>query len=240
MWHATAAFALGVVLLVADFPLVSEWSVLPAQAWARLGVLAGMGALQLARERAPLAAFLAGLPLLGLDLAMGLTLPVLVIAADQLCSTVIHGPHRAVRIIKALLVLYVAGVVVVAVLTMPTLRGALLLVMATAPLPALPVWWGLNVRAQRERAEAERARADYVAALAILASGAGWQPPVLSCSSATGQGFPEVWQAILRHRDAMGPEGLAHKRSAQARRWMWREVEDGLLAALKADPEVAA
>ncbi len=87
---------------------------------------------------------------------------------------------------------------------------------------------------------AERARADYVAALAILASGAGWQPPVLSCSSATGQGVPEVWQAILRHRDAMGPEGLAHKRSAQARRWMWREVEDGLLAALKADPEVAA
>ena len=87
---------------------------------------------------------------------------------------------------------------------------------------------------------AERARADYVAALAILASGTGWQPPVLSCSSATGQGVPEVWQAILRHRDAMGPDGLAQKRSAQARRWMWREVEDGLLAALKADPEVAA
>ncbi len=86
---------------------------------------------------------------------------------------------------------------------------------------------------------AERARADYVGALAILASGTGWQPPVLSCSSATGQGVFEVWQAILRHRDAMGPEGLARKRSAQARRWMWREVEEGLLAALKADPEVA-
>jgi len=87
---------------------------------------------------------------------------------------------------------------------------------------------------------AERARADYTAALAILAPGSGWHPPVLSCSSATGQGISEVWQAVLRHRQALGAEGLVAKRSAQARRWMWREVEEGLVAALKADPEVAA
>jgi len=87
---------------------------------------------------------------------------------------------------------------------------------------------------------ARRARADYAAALAILAPASGWQPPVLSCSAATGEGIAEVWQAVERHRAAMGSEGLAAKRSAQARRWMWREVEDGLLAALRSDPEVAA
>lgn len=87
---------------------------------------------------------------------------------------------------------------------------------------------------------AERARGDYTAALAILAPGTGWHPPVLPCSAMTGAGVAEVWQAVLGHRSALGSEGLAAKRSAQARRWMWREVEDGLIAALRADPEVAA
>ena len=87
---------------------------------------------------------------------------------------------------------------------------------------------------------AERARADYAAALAILASGSGWQPPVLSCSAMAGAGVAEVWQAVLAHRTALGPEGLVAKRAAQARRWMWREVEDGLIAQLRADPEVVA
>jgi LAO/AO transport system kinase len=87
---------------------------------------------------------------------------------------------------------------------------------------------------------AERARADYAAALAILGAGSAWQPAVLACSAATGQGIAEVWQAILRHREALRAEGLAAKRSAQARRWMWREVEEGLIGALREDPEVAA
>jgi len=87
---------------------------------------------------------------------------------------------------------------------------------------------------------AERARADYAAALAILGEGSSWRPPVLTCSAATGQGVAEVWLAVQRHREALGPEGRAAKRAAQARRWMWREVEEGLIAALRADPEVAA
>ena len=87
---------------------------------------------------------------------------------------------------------------------------------------------------------ADRARADYTAALAILASGEGWQPPVLTCSSMTGAGVADVWRAIERHRATLGAEGLAAKRSAQARRWMWREVEEGLVAALRGDPAVAA
>lgn len=87
---------------------------------------------------------------------------------------------------------------------------------------------------------AGRARADYAAALAILAPGAGWQPPVLLSSALTGAGIDEVWQDVLRHRNTLGAKGVAAKRAAQARRWMWREVEDGLMAVLRADPEVAA
>jgi len=87
---------------------------------------------------------------------------------------------------------------------------------------------------------AERARADYASALGLLATGSGWQPRALSCSSATGEGIAQVWDAVQAHRAALGEAGLAAKRAAQARRWMWREVEDGLIDALKADPEVAA
>jgi len=87
---------------------------------------------------------------------------------------------------------------------------------------------------------AERARADYVAALAILGAGSSWRPAVLTCSAVTGQGVAEVWREVLRHREALGPAGLAAKRAAQSKRWMWREVEEGLIAALRADTEVAA
>ena len=83
-------------------------------------------------------------------------------------------------------------------------------------------------------------RGPTTAALGILAPASGWQPPVLGCSALTGAGIAETWQAVERHRAALGSEGLDAKRSAQARRWMWREVEEGLLAALQADPEVAA
>jgi LAO/AO transport system kinase len=87
---------------------------------------------------------------------------------------------------------------------------------------------------------AERARADYASALSLLATGSGWQPRALSCSSVTGEGIGEVWGAVLAHRAALGEPGLAGKRAAQARRWMWREVEEGLIDALKADPAVAS
>ena len=43
-----------------------------------------------------------------------------------------------------------------------------------------------------------------------------WTTPVVTCSALTGAGVAEVWQAVLGHRTALGPEGLAAKRSAQA------------------------
>ena len=91
-------------------------------------------------------------------------------------------------------------------------------------------------------AAAGRAAAEYQAALQLLRPASPlWRATVLTCSALSGAGVPEVWQAVGRYRAALEPDGaLAAKRSGQARAWMWREVGDSLLAALKADPAVAA
>jgi len=51
---------------------------------------------------------------------------------------------------------------------------------------------------------------------------------------------------VLAHRRALeaaapgAPDALAAKRTRQAKAWMWREVNESLLAALKGHPAVAA
>ena len=90
-------------------------------------------------------------------------------------------------------------------------------------------------------AAAGRAAAEYQNALTLLRPASrNWRVPVLTCSAATGQGIAEVWQAVDRFRAALGASGeLAEKRACQASSWMWNEVSESLLAALKAEPEVA-
>ncbi len=90
-------------------------------------------------------------------------------------------------------------------------------------------------------AAARRAQADYQAALGLLRPASPrWRPRVLRCSAVGGEGVAEVWRAIEDYRAALGPGGeIARRRAAQARAWMWSEIDDGLGAAFKAHPQVA-
>ena len=64
---------------------------------------------------------------------------------------------------------------------------------------------------------------------------------MLKCSALTGDGIPAVWDAVGRHRAALDETGeLAEKRAGQALDWMWAELGESLLAALRAHPGVAA
>ena len=72
------------------------------------------------------------------------------------------------------------------------------------------------------------------------AGGAGWVPPVLTCSAREGTGVAEVWSAVLDHRQHLGPEGLAEKRAAQQLDFMWALVHDELAQRLKASTGVSA
>jgi len=91
-------------------------------------------------------------------------------------------------------------------------------------------------------ARAGRAAADYQAALHILTPrSATWQPPVITISGRDNVGLDELWGKILEHRENTTASGeLLARRQLQAVEWMRSMIGDRLLAALKANPAVAA
>lgn len=87
-------------------------------------------------------------------------------------------------------------------------------------------------------AQAKRVQADYAAALRMLTpASATWKPEVLACSALTSEGIVEVWNAVERFADTQHPT-LAHKRAAQAKAWMWKELRDLLLGDFLSTPEM--
>jgi len=88
---------------------------------------------------------------------------------------------------------------------------------------------------------ARRIATDYRSALTLLRPPSpAWTPEVALCSALTGQGIAEAWQTVERYMAALGARGeIAARRARQARDWMWNEVSESLLAALKADPGTA-
>ena len=89
---------------------------------------------------------------------------------------------------------------------------------------------------------AEMAARSLRSALDVLAPrDAAWRPPVLTCSALTGAGLAEIAAAMAEHRRAGEASGAREERRRSQRvRWLWEAVEDGLLAALHANPAVAA
>ena len=89
-------------------------------------------------------------------------------------------------------------------------------------------------------AAASRAARDYKNALHLLAPASPhWTVPVLTCSALARSGIDEVWSTIDRYRDTMDKAGaLLDRRAAQAHAWMWNEVSETLLQALRDDPRV--
>lgn len=94
----------------------------------------------------------------------------------------------------------------------------------------------------RARAELEAARVRQV--LQVL-RGPGAElpgsPPVISCSAFDGTGLDVLWQTVLDRRQELEKTGLLQeRRKAQAVRWMWALVADGVQRALSASSDVQA
>ncbi|MGE0724580.1 MAG: methylmalonyl Co-A mutase-associated GTPase MeaB [Alphaproteobacteria bacterium] len=91
-------------------------------------------------------------------------------------------------------------------------------------------------------AAAQRTVGDYHTALGLVRPPhPPWKQEVLAVSAQTGGGLAEAWDAVRRFRAAMtGSGALARNRAAQARGALWGEIDDGLRAAFRADPGVAA
>ncbi len=83
--------------------------------------------------------------------------------------------------------------------------------------------------------QARRTAADYKAAMHLLRpSTPGWTVRVQTCSALTGAGVAEVWESVAAFRQALGG-GLEQRRASQARAWMWNEISEGALAAIRRD-----
>ena len=88
---------------------------------------------------------------------------------------------------------------------------------------------------------ARRAAAEYQSALRMLRPVThDWQVPVLLCSALEGCGLGEIWARIVQYRQLHQENGLwEDRRREQANAWLWREVEESLLAELHRHPRVA-
>jgi len=89
-------------------------------------------------------------------------------------------------------------------------------------------------------AAAERAAADYRNALHFLRPrSAHWTVPVATCSALQGTGIDRIWALVEDYRRVMTSSGdLQAKRAAQARRWLWSETAEQVMARLREDPAV--
>lgn len=79
---------------------------------------------------------------------------------------------------------------------------------------------------------AQRARLQLESALHVLPRRyPGWDPPVLTCSSVTGEGIDTVWDRVVAHRAHLAADGtLDDVRAGQRLRWMWALANDTVLS----------
>ena len=59
-------------------------------------------------------------------------------------------------------------------------------------------------------------------------------------SALQGAGLPEIWRRVEDFQKKMEEQsGPKYNRAAQARRWLWEEIQDDLMAAIKSDSNIA-
>ncbi len=90
-------------------------------------------------------------------------------------------------------------------------------------------------------AAAARTAADYAHALRLMQPlHQAWTPAALQCSALTGAGIPEIWARVAEFRQRLTRSGeIVRRRQEQAKAWLWHELSDALLDALRDNPAVA-
>jgi len=90
------------------------------------------------------------------------------------------------------------------------------------------------------RAQAERARAEYAAALHLLPGYGGWTRRVALCSSLEATGIPEIWQMMLDHEAQLESSGRSAERRALGNlQWMRELISGGLSEIFNSAPSVS-
>lgn len=90
-------------------------------------------------------------------------------------------------------------------------------------------------------AKLKQAMREYKSALHIMTDASpSWHPPVVACSGLTGEGIPELWQRIEKHKKLMTESGeRGERRESQRLTWLQAQIRDRLMDDFFASDEVA-
>lgn len=135
--------------------------------WVRLAELTALCALEMLRRVVPIG-LLCALVVVGVDIALGPSLPILIVFTDFLYATTLYGSRRTSRVMIGIATIATLAVVTTALIASPEWRSAILAAFALIPFVVTPVWWAANVRTQRDIAENERANAVQLATIGEL------------------------------------------------------------------------
>lgn len=139
----------------------------PHPSWVRLVELTVLCGLEMLRRLVPVGLFLA-LIVVGVDIALGPSLPILVVFTDFLYAATLYGTRRTSRLVIGTAAIGTIAVVTTALILSSEWRSAILAAFALLPFVVTPVWWAANVRTQRDIAENERANAAQLATIGEL------------------------------------------------------------------------
>lgn len=85
---------------------------------------------------------------------------------------------------------------------------------------------------------AERTRADYGGALALIRSSREeWRPRVMTVSALESRGISEIWKMVVEHHELMQSSGrFESRRRSQACAWLRKLLEEGIDRAFREQP----
>ncbi len=90
-------------------------------------------------------------------------------------------------------------------------------------------------------ATARHSASDYLNALHLLHPRTrNWQVPVKTCSALERRGIDEIWNGVEEYCQTINSSGEKEERRAQqAKSWMWSEISESLITALRHDPKAS-
>ncbi|MGW7538483.1 sensor histidine kinase [Amycolatopsis sp. NPDC054798] len=162
---ALAVFTGGSLLYLADVHRLQPGGD-PYPLWVRFAELGAICLASFLRRKVPWG-LLAATGVVGVDIVLGLSLPIAIAYTDFLYSAMMHGSRRTSRVLVGITATAVLAVVIV-FLAVAGWRAAAIGAFSLLSFLLVPVWWGANVRQQTDLAATERANAEQLATIAAL------------------------------------------------------------------------
>ena len=162
---ALAVFAGGTMLYLTDsHRLLPNGDPFPL--WIRFAELGAICLAAFLRRKVPWG-LLVATGIVGVDVALGLSLPIAIAYTDFLYSAMLYGSRWTTRVLVGVTATITLTVLFV-FLAVAGWRAAALGAFSMLSFLLVPVWWGANVRQQSDIAASERANAEQLATIAAL------------------------------------------------------------------------